>query len=69
MGAKVPKTLGNALDTLINSPRGREILASALVAAASAAAAVLTKGSDAKEVREARRVSVVRDFKTSSSAN
>jgi hypothetical protein len=55
MGAKVPKTLRNALDTLINSPRGREILASALVAAASAAAAALTKGSDAKEVREARR--------------
>jgi hypothetical protein len=55
MGVKVPKTLRNALDTLINSPRGREILASALVAAASAAAAALTKGSAANEVTKAQR--------------
>jgi hypothetical protein len=55
MGSKVPKTLRHALDTLINSPRGREILASALVAAASAAAAALTTSSGANEIREARR--------------
>src|SRR5215207_6839209 len=38
MGVAVPKTLTNALDGLVNSPRGREILASAIVAAASEAA-------------------------------
>ena len=38
MGVTIPKTLTDALNTLINSPRGREILASAIVAAASAAA-------------------------------
>jgi hypothetical protein len=54
MGAKVLGTLANALDTLINSPRGREILASAVVAAASAAAAALTKSSDHNEVTKAR---------------
>jgi hypothetical protein len=54
MGVTVPKTLANALDTLINSSRGREILASAVVAAASAAAAALTKSSDHDEVTKAR---------------
>jgi hypothetical protein len=55
MGVTVPKTLAHALDNLISSPRGREILASALLAAASAAAAALTKGSDQKEVPQARQ--------------
>jgi hypothetical protein len=56
MGLSLPKTLTNALDSLVNSPRGRELLAGALVAAASAAAAALTKGSDrgaAANVRQA----------------
>jgi hypothetical protein len=55
MGVTVPKTLAHALDNLISSPRGREILASALLAAASAAAAALTKSSDQKEVTQARQ--------------
>jgi hypothetical protein len=54
MGVAVPKTLTNALDSLVNSPRGREILASALVAAASAAAAALVKRSDSPQVDKAR---------------
>jgi hypothetical protein len=56
MGVTIPKTLTNALDSLVNSPRGREILASALVAAASAAAAALMKGSDSRERATARGV-------------
>jgi hypothetical protein len=54
MGVAVPKTLTNALDSLVNSPRGREILASALVAAASAAAAALVKRADSPQVDKAR---------------
>src|ERR671935_1880592 len=54
MGVRVPKTLANALDTLINSPRGREILAGAVMAAAAAAAAALTKSSDPSELKKAR---------------
>jgi hypothetical protein len=54
MGVRVPKTLKNALDTLINSPRGREILAGAIVAAATAAAAALMKSSDSRQVAKAR---------------
>src|SRR5215207_2001686 len=54
MGVTVPKTLRNALDSLVNSERGREILASALVAAASAAAAALVKRSDSPQVAKAR---------------
>ena len=54
MGVTVPKTLTNALDSLVNSERGREILASALVAAASAAAAALVKRSDSPQVAKAR---------------
>src|SRR5215204_4003355 len=54
MGVTVPKTLTNALDSLVNSARGREILASALVAAASAAAAALVKRSDSPQVAKAR---------------
>ena len=43
-GVKVPKTLRkNALVTLFDSPIGREILADAIVAAATAAAAALVK--------------------------
>ena len=53
-GVTVPKTLTNALDSLVNSERGREILASALVAAASAAAAALVKRSDSPQVAKAR---------------
>ena len=55
MGVRVPKTLTDALDTLINSPRGREILAGAIVAAATAAAAALMKGSS-RQVAKAREV-------------
>jgi hypothetical protein len=54
MGLTVPKTLTSALDSLVNSARGREILASALVAAASAAAAALVKRSDSPQVAKAR---------------
>ena len=54
MGVSVPKTFTNALDTLINSPRGREILAGAIVAAASAAAAALMKSSDRRQAAKAR---------------
>jgi len=54
MGVRIPKTVTNALDALVNSPRGREILASALVAAASAAAAALVKRSDSPQVAKAR---------------
>ena len=54
LGVTVPKTLTNALDNLVNSERGREILASALVAAASAAAAALVKRSDSPQVAKAR---------------
>jgi hypothetical protein len=54
MGVRVPKTLANALDTLLSSPRGREILAGAIVAAASAAAAALMKSSDKQQVAKAR---------------
>jgi hypothetical protein len=53
MGVTIPKTLTDALSTLINSPRGREILASAIVAAASAAAASLVR-SDSPQVAKAR---------------
>jgi hypothetical protein len=42
-GLRVPKALRKAVDTLVNSPLGREILADALVAAAGAAAAALVK--------------------------
>jgi hypothetical protein len=54
MGVTLPKTLTSALDSLVNSARGREILASALVAAASAAAAALVKRSDSPQVAKAR---------------
>jgi hypothetical protein len=54
MGVTVPKTLTSALDSLVNSPRGREILASALVAAATAAAAALVKRADSPQVAKAR---------------
>jgi hypothetical protein len=54
MGVTIPKTLTNALDSLVNSSRGREILASALVAAASAAAAALVRSSDSAQPAKAR---------------
>lgn len=53
MGMTIPKGLTDALDALINSPRGREILASAIVAAASAAAASLVR-SDSPQAAKAR---------------
>ena len=53
MGVTIPRTLTDALDTLINSPRGRAILASAIVAAASAAAASLVR-SDSPQAAKAR---------------
>jgi len=54
MGISVPSSLSSALDSLVNSERGREILASALVAAASAAAAALVKSSDSSQPAKAR---------------
>lgn len=53
LGVPLPKGLTSALDSLVNSQRGRELLASALVAAAGAAAAALVKPSDGDPV-EAR---------------
>jgi hypothetical protein len=50
----MPKALTHTLDALLNSPRGREILASAIVAAASAAAAALVKNPDSPQVANAR---------------
>ena len=54
MGVTIPKGFTNALDNLVNSLRGREILASALVAAASAAAAALVKDPDSDQPAKAR---------------
>ena len=54
MGVTIPKGFTNALDSLVNSPRGREILASAIVAAASAAAAALVKSPDSPQPAKAR---------------
>lgn len=54
MGMAVPKTLTSALDNLVNSARGREILASALMAAASAAAAALVQSPDSEHAAHAR---------------
>jgi hypothetical protein len=42
-GIRLPDVVRHSVDTLINSPLGREILADALVAAAAAAAAALVK--------------------------
>src|SRR5690349_21122864 len=44
-GVKVPKVLrkSKSVDTLLNTPLGRELLAGALVAGAGAAASALTK--------------------------
>jgi hypothetical protein len=42
-GLRIPETLRNAVDSLVSSPLGREILADALIAAAAAAAAALVK--------------------------
>ena len=53
MGVTIPKTLTDALNTLINSPRGRAILASAIVAAASAAAATLVRSDSPQAARDA----------------
>src|SRR5215203_1006959 len=49
MGMRVPEGVSNALESLVNSPRGRKLLASALVAAAGAAAAALTNASDSDD--------------------
>jgi hypothetical protein len=46
MGMRVPEGVSSALDSLVNSPRGRKLLASALVAAAGAAAAALANAGD-----------------------
>jgi hypothetical protein len=54
LGLGIPKALTNALDSLVNSPRGREILAAAIVAAASAAAAALVEGSNKAGAARAR---------------
>ena len=54
MGMTIPKTLTNALDSMVNSPRGREILAAAIVAAASAAAAALVESSNKAQATKAR---------------
>jgi hypothetical protein len=52
MGLTIPKGLTKVLDSLVNSQRGRELLASALVAAAGAAAAALVKSSDKTDERD-----------------
>ena len=52
MGVTVPGTFVNAFDTLVNSERGRQIVANALIAASSAAAAALTKGPSRGEARQ-----------------
>jgi hypothetical protein len=52
MGLTIPKGLANVLDSLLNSRHGRELLASALVAAAGAAAAALVKSSDTRDERD-----------------
>ena len=49
MGMRVPEGVSNALESLVNSPRGRKLLASALVAAAGAAAAALTNAPDSDD--------------------
>ena len=49
MGMRVPEGVSNALDSLVNTPRGRKLLASALVAAAGAAAAALTNAPDSDD--------------------
>jgi hypothetical protein len=54
MGMTIPRGFTDALDSLVNSPRGREILASAIVAAASAAAAALVKSPDSPQPAKAR---------------
>ena len=54
MGVTIPKGFTNALDSLVNSPRGRETLASAIVAAAGAAAAALVKSPDSPQPAKAR---------------
>ncbi len=54
MGVRIPPTLKIALDSLVNSERGREILASALVAASTAAAAALVKSLDSSQPAKAR---------------
>jgi hypothetical protein len=57
MGLTIPKELTIALDSLVNSQRGRELLASALVAAAGAAAAALVKSSEQSDKRRDRPAS------------
>jgi hypothetical protein len=54
MGMSLPRGLTGTIDSLVSSPRGRQILAGALVAAASAAAAALVKTSDNPQVAKAR---------------
>ena len=54
LGITIPKTLTDALDSLVNSPRGREFLAAAIVAAASAAAAALVESSNKAQAGRAR---------------
>jgi hypothetical protein len=51
-GMKIPKSVRKmpALGTLLTSPLGREILADALIAAAGAAAAALTRTRPVKEI-------------------
>ena len=66
MGMSVPAGLSNALESLVNSPRGRKLLASALVAAAGAAAAALANApdDDERDDRSAERLNETDPLKT-----
>jgi len=66
MGMTVPTGLSNALESLVNSPRGRKLLASALVAAAGAAAAALANApdDDERDDRAAERLNETDPLKT-----
>jgi hypothetical protein len=66
MGMTVPTGLCNALESLVNSPRGRKLLASALVAAAGAAAAALANApdDDERDDRAAERLNETDPLKT-----
>ena len=69
MGLSIPKGLTNAIDGLVNSQRGRELLASALVAAAGAAAAALVKSSDRTDDRDHEGQAATTDHPPESGTN
>ena len=68
MGVTIPKALTDALDSLVNSQRGRELLASALVAAAGAAAAALVQAGGKKDERDTK-TTAAEDRETATATN